>query len=259
MDLLQEITRQREADAIQRRMIVPERELALAATGRRHHSLPDKLRGGGVPGFIAEMKQASPSAGLLIKDYAPAEIGIAYQSAGAAALSVLTEPHHFRGAGEHLAQVRAVCRLPLLRKDFISIPYQIYEAAAWGADIILLIMAALEDKQVEELAACAGELGLDVLAESHDEHELERALRLPAAMIGINSRNLKTLKTDLATAYRLRKLVPEGRLTVAESGIKTPDDIAGLSAGGYDAFLIGESLLRDGDPGGALRLLRGVS
>ncbi len=250
---LDELTAVRREDALRRRREIPDTELAEQARARVHHSLPQLLKSGaGGAAVIAEMKQASPSAGILRSGYDPAEIARDYQACGASAISVLTEPHYFKGAAEHLQQARSACSLPILRKDFTSVPYQVFEAAAWGADMVLLIMAVLDDAQARELAQCAAELGLDVLAESHDEDELERALKLENALIGVNSRNLRTLKTDLATAYRLGRLIPADRLAVAESGIRTAEDIAGLRDVGYGAFLIGESLLRGDSPGEAL-------
>lgn len=253
---LEELTAIRREDALRRSREVSENDLFRKARMRTHHSLSEIIaaRGDGAA-VIAEMKQASPSAGVLKHDYDPAEIARDYQASGAVAISVLTEPHYFKGSAEHLQQARAACNLPILRKDFTSVPYQIIEAAAWGADLVLLIMAVLDDTQARELAQCAAGLGLDVLAESHDEKELERALELENAMIGVNSRNLRTLKTDLATAYRLAPLIPADRLAVAESGIRTAEDIAGLRDAGYRAFLIGESLLRGNSPGETLRRL----
>ncbi len=225
---------------------------------RIHHSLKAKLNARTGTCIIAEMKKASPSAGLLRPDYDPVAIALGYASNGACGISVLTEPIHFLGSGEHLRAVRAVTDLPILRKDFICDPLQITESAAWGADVILLIAAALPDTRMQALYVQALEHGLEVLAEVHTAEELQRVLSLPEAIIGVNSRNLKTLETDLATAHALAALIPVERLSVAESGISRRDQITALEAVGYDGFLIGETLVRRDDPGGGLAPLRGA-
>ncbi len=238
---------------------VPAASLRAAAAGRVYHRLKPRLRDrGGQTCVVAEMKKASPSAGLLRPDYDPAAIARSYTAAGAAGLSVLTEPLHFLGSEAHLRAARAATDRPVLRKDFMVDAYQVTEAAAWGADVILLIAAGLPDGLMRTLYEQALALGLEVLAEVHTHEELERVLPLGEAIIGVNSRNLKTLKTDLATAHALVAEIPPGRLSMAESGISCRDEILALETAGYDGFLIGESLLRHSDPGAALAALCGL-
>src|SRR5271166_4477758 len=206
------------------------------------------------PAIIAEIKRASPSKGDIFAGLDPAVVAAAYQTGGAAAISVLTDAH-FKGSLDDLRMVRATVRLPLLRKDFIFDPYQVYEARAAGADCILLILAMLAEQQACELANLAGELEMDVLVEVHDRAELESAQRIGALLIGINNRDLHTFKTDIAVTEQLLSGYRGGALIVSESGIETPADIRRLYAAGARAFLIGESLLREGDPARALRAL----
>lgn len=207
------------------------------------------------PGLIAEIKKASPSAGLLRDPYDPAAIAKSYEAAGAACLSVLTESSCFHGANDDLVTARAACQLPVLRKDFIIDPWQVYESRLIGADCILLIMAILTDTEAADLVDHAKGLDMDVLVEVHSEEELNRALVLDTSLVGINNRNLKTLTTDLETTIQLAPLVPPDKIIVSESGIKTNEDIKKLSAVGASGFLVGESLLRDADPGEALKAL----
>ena len=213
--------------------------------------------GEGRPAVIAELKRASPSRGVIRRDYAPARIAAGYERGGAAALSVLTDRDFFQGAPDHLRAARAATALPVLRKDFIVDSWQVHEARAMGADCVLLIVAALGDEPLRELAELAGELGLDTLVEVHDEAELDRALRIPAPLIGINNRDLRTFETSLATTRRLAPRVPEDRRTVTESGIASRDDVAGLRADGVHAFLVGEAFMSAPDPGERLDTLFG--
>ncbi|HEX7110945.1 MAG TPA: indole-3-glycerol phosphate synthase TrpC [Mizugakiibacter sp.] len=209
----------------------------------------------GEAAVIAEVKKASPSKGVIRADFRPAEIARSYAAGGAACLSVLTDVDFFQGADAYLQEARAVCELPVLRKDFTIDPWQVYEARALGADAILLIVAALGDAALLELALLAAELDLDVLVEVHDAAELERALDVPAPLVGINNRNLRTFETSLDTTLGLRARVPDDRLLVTESGIHAPADVARMRAAGVHAFLVGEAFMRADDPGAELRRL----
>ena len=209
----------------------------------------------GDPAVIAEVKKASPSKGVIRADFDPAAIARSYAAGGAACLSVLTDIDFFQGSDDALRQARAACALPVLRKDFVVDAWQLYESRVLGADCVLLIAAALDDAQLAEYAFIADELGLDVLVEVHDLDELERALPVPARLLGINNRNLKTFEVSLDTTLGLQPAVPADRVLVTESGILAPADVARMRDAGVHAFLVGEAFMRAPEPGDALRQL----
>jgi indole-3-glycerol phosphate synthase len=198
---------------------------------------------------IAEVKKASPSKGVIRADFNPAEIAASYAAHGAACLSVLTDVKFFQGAPDYLKQARAACTIPALRKDFIMDPYQIYEARSWGADAILLIVAALDHGLMADLEACAHELGMSVLVEVHDSAELDAALKLKTALLGINNRNLRTFETTLETTLGLLPKIPANKLIVTESAITTAADVKRMRAANVHAFLVGEAFMRAPEPG----------
>ena len=203
----------------------------------------------GNAGIIAEVKKASPSKGVIRPDFKPAEIAVSYAAHGAACLSVLTDVQFFQGAPEYLKQARAACALPVLRKDFMMDMYQVYEARSWGADAILLIVAALDHGLMAELEACAHELGMSVLVEVHDGVELDAALKLKTALLGINNRNLRTFETTLDTTLNLLPRIPSDKLVITESAIATPDDVKRMRDAKVNAFLVGEAFMRAPEPG----------
>lgn len=220
--------------------------------GNGANAVPDNA-----PAVVAEIKKASPSKGVIRPDFDPGAIARSYENGGATCLSVLTDRTFFQGANEHLQTARSACALPALRKDFIVEPWQVAEAAAIGADCILLIVAALEDARLQELEAAAAEYQLDVLVEVHDAGELDRALRLRSRLLGVNNRNLHDFSVDLKTTLSLLPRVPAGHLLVTESGILTAADIARMRGHGVHAFLVGEAFMRADDPGRALAELIG--
>lgn len=209
------------------------------------------------PALIAEIKKASPSKGIIRADFDPIHISSAYQSSGATCISVLTDQPYFKGTDEDLEAVKNNTHIPVIRKDFMLTPYQIIESRSLGADCILLIMAALDDVTAGTLYRAATDLGMDVLIEIHDEDELNRALKINPMMVGVNSRNLKTLEVNLDTAFELIQKIPSHILRVAESGISTNTQLQSLFEAGYDAFLVGESLMREDDISLAVRKLLG--
>jgi indole-3-glycerol phosphate synthase len=219
-------------------------------------SLRSKISAGHA-GVIAEVKKASPSKGILRPDFQPTQIAQSYAAHGAACLSVLTDVQFFQGSPDYLQQARGACSIPVLRKDFMIDPYQVYEARSWGADCILLIVAALDHGLMAELEACAHDLGMGVLVEVHDEAELSAALRLKTAMLGINNRNLRTFETSLQTTIDLLSRIPSEKLVVTESGILKPEDVKRMRDADVHAFLVGEAFMRAPDPGVELSRLFG--
>jgi indole-3-glycerol phosphate synthase len=211
-------------------------------------SLRDKIAAGGA-GVIAEVKKASPSKGVIRPDFRPADIAVSYAQHGAACLSVLTDEQFFQGAPDYLKQARSACALPVLRKDFMVDLYQVYQARSWGADAILLIVAALDHGLMAELEACAHELGMSVLVEVHDAAELDAALKLKTRLLGINNRNLRTFETTLDTTLGLLPRIPSEKLVITESAIATPDDVKRMRDADVHAFLVGEAFMRAPEPG----------
>ena len=217
-------------------------------------SLRHKI-GKGQAGIIAEVKKASPSKGVIREAFYPDEIAKSYERHGAACLSVLTDMEFFQGSPTYLMEAKAACSLPVLRKDFMIDPYQVYEAGAWGADCILLIVAALSDNQMAELEACAFGLGMNVLVEVHNAEELERALVLKTSLLGINNRDLRTFRTSIQNTIDLLPGLPKDKLVVTESGILQREDVRKMREAGINAFLIGEAFMRAKDPGDELAKL----
>ena len=228
---------------------------ALAKNATRPRGFTNALKNATGPALIAEVKKASPSKGVIREDFTPVEIAKIYESNHADCLSVLTDEPYFHGHDDYLKAIKAAVNLPLLRKDFMIDPYQIVESRALGADCILLIMAALNDALAKELYDIATDLGMDVLVEVHDAEELQRANALSPAMIGVNNRNLKTLEVDVQTSHELLPQIPDTALKVAESGLSDAKTITDLHTSGYNAFLIGESLMRHENISEKIRLL----
>ena len=258
-DVLARICEARRADVARAKAALPlavvEREAADAPPPRGFIAALERPLAAGGYGLIAEIKKASPSAGLIRAEFDPPALASAYREGGAACLSVLTEERSFQGSLADLSAVRRSCDLPILRKDFMLDAYQVVEARAAGADAILLILAALSDGEAEALESVATRWQLDVLVEVHDRAELARALRLRSRLIGINNRNLNTLKTDIATTEELAAGLPRDRLGVSESGLASPRDLARMAAAGVRCFLIGEALMRQPDVAAATRTL----
>jgi indole-3-glycerol phosphate synthase len=256
--LLKIIRRKREeiAGRVSVRSIAELQALASQATAPRGfaEAIAAKLAAG-ESGVIAEIKKASPSKGVLREDFQPDLIAESYARGGAACLSVLTDIDFFQGSDHYLQQARAACSLPVIRKDFIIDPYQVYEARAIGADCILLIAACLDDRQLKGLSDLAQQLGMDVLIEVHDGVELQRALRVENRLIGINNRNLRTFEVSLDTTLELLSMIPPGRIVVTESGIVSSEDVALMRSHQVNAFLVGEAFMRADDPGEKLAQL----
>lgn len=258
-DVLQKILQRKAEEVAERSQQLPLDELKSRAADappvRGFAAAVEAKIATGLPAVIAEVKKASPSKGVIRADFDPAAIARSYEAGGAACLSVLTDVDFFQGADEYLQQARAACALPVLRKDFTVDPWQVYESRALGADCILLIVAALADAQLAELSGLALDLGLDVLVEVHNLDELERALQVPAPLLGINNRNLRTFDVTLDTTLALKEAVPRDRRLVTESGIVTVADVHRMRDAGIDAFLVGETFMRERDPGQALQRL----
>jgi indole-3-glycerol phosphate synthase len=258
MDKLAEICAAKREEVSARKQATSQGDLEIRASVQSpprgfRHALESRTYAGFA--LIAEIKKASPSKGLIREDFEPSEHARAYAVGGATCLSVLTDERFFQGHEDYLIEARAVCSLPILRKDFILDPWQVIESRGMGADAVLLIIAALEDSALAEIEAAAIEQGMDVLVEVHDEAEMERAGKLKSRLIGINNRDLKTFETNLATTERLAPLAPEGALLVSESGINTHADLERLDKSGVKCFLVGESLMRQDDLAGATRTL----
>jgi len=258
-DILTRILAAKSAEIVAAQRDVPlgdMRRQAEAAGAVRDFAAALRLKlGAGQPGVIAEIKQASPSRGLLRDPFVPAEIASSYERHGAACLSVLTDREFFRGGAGDLIAARAACWLPVLRKDFMVDPYQVYEARVMGADCILLISAALELGRMQELEAIAHGLGMSVLVEVHDAVELDMAMELSTPLIGVNNRDLRTFETRLETTYSLLPRIPADRLLITESGILAPSDVAAMRRRGAHCFLVGEACMRSPDPGAELARL----
>ncbi|RDS82626.1 indole-3-glycerol phosphate synthase TrpC [Dyella psychrodurans] len=262
-DILQRILARKAEELAERSTKLPLKELSARAADmpdtRGFAAAIEAKIAAGLSAVIAEVKKASPSKGVIRAEFDPAAIARSYEAAGAACLSVLTDKDFFHGCEDFLQQARAACSLPVLRKDFVIDPYQVYEARAIGADCILLIVAALSDADLLELSLLAAELDMDVLCEVHDAEELERAQAVPVPLIGVNNRNLRTFETSIDTSLELQELMEYDRVLVAESGIHTPADVARLRDAGINAFLVGEAFMRAPDPGLELKRLFGTN
>ncbi len=251
-DILKKILQRKREEIAERVEQLPRLRPEEAPPVRRFVSAIEARIQAGAAGVIAEIKKASPSKGVIREDFRPAEIAASYARGGAACLSVLTDVDFFQGADQYLKEARGACSLPVIRKDFIIDPYQVYEARAIGADCILLIAACLDDTELRELNRLASELGMDVLIEVHDARELHRALPLGNRLIGINNRNLRSFEVDLNTTLELLEQIPEDRIVVTESGIHTREDVQRMRNHGVHGFLVGEAFMRAADPGAKL-------
>jgi indole-3-glycerol phosphate synthase len=258
-DILNTILARKALEVAARSAVVPLAELkarvADASPVRGFAAALQASIANGDPAVIAEVKKASPSKGVIRADFRPADIAVSYELGGASCLSVLTDVDFFQGADAYLQQAREACTLPVLRKDFVVDPYQVYEARVLGADCILLIVSALDDPQLASLSDLALELGMDVLVEVHDIDELERAIQVPVPLIGINNRNLRTFEVSLQTTLEMKSAVPRDRVLVTESGILGPADVRLMRDAGVNAFLVGEAFMRVEEPGEGLRQL----
>ena len=252
-DILQRIVERKAEEVAQRAAQLPlsslMEQLVHASPARGFVEAMRRRLAAGQAAVIAEVKKASPSKGVIRADFDPAQIARSYEQGGAACLSVLTDIDFFQGADAYLQQARAACSLPVLRKDFIIDPYQVYEARVLGADCILLIAAVLDDQQLQQLSALATELGMDVLVEVHDAEELQRTLPLGLPLVGINNRNLRTFATSLQTTLELLAQIPADRIVVTESGIHATEDVAMMRTHGVHSFLVGEAFMRAAEPG----------
>lgn len=260
-DILAKILARKREEVAERRSRAPLADVVARARGQgRARGFENAVRkriAAGKPAVIAEVKKASPSKGVIRKHYDPISIAVSYEAGGAACLSVLTDVDFFQGRDGDLVTARAACSLPVLRKDFVVDEYQLHEARALGADCILLIAAALDDAQLRDYTTTARGIGLDVLLETHDAVELERALATDATLIGVNNRDLRTFATSLDTTLALAPRVPAGRTLVTESGILEPAHVATMRSAGVHAFLVGEAFMRADDPGAELARLFG--
>ena len=258
-DILKKIIRRKKQEIAERQKIVSLQQIISrsqeASPVRGFVKSMQRRLDAGDAAVIAEIKKASPSKGVMRENFNPSEIAKSYQAGGASCLSVLTDIDFFQGADDYLIAARAACKLPVIRKDFIIDPYQVYEARAMGADCILLIVAVLDNQTLNQLYSLATALNMDVLIEVHDKEELLRALPLGASLVGINNRNLRTFETSLNTTIDLLPHIPDDRIVVTESGIHYPDDVALMRENQVNAFLVGEAFMKADDPGMALKSL----